>query len=148
MPTTTNNSLGNYTVGQAPGQNQVNLGAMYGNLGSVLGAGGLGAPALANNPMSSVIQNGGQSALDYQNAMANARMADLATKSQENDLMSQEQAWAQQQKQPGFLNYLNTILSGAGAVEGAYNKYKGSPNNDMTIDPVTGSPMPKTTSNS
>ena len=100
--------LANYTVGQAPGQNQVNLGAMQGNLANLLGSGNLGNNTA--NPMTSIIADKGQSQLGYQNAIANSRMADTGLKSEEQALQQAQQAWETQQQQPGIMDYLALAL--------------------------------------
>lgn len=122
MPTSTNNPIGNYTVGQAPGNNQINLGAMQGNLMNLLQSGNLGNNT--PNPLTDIIANKGQSQLGFQNAMANARMANAGLSSQEQALKEAEQAYQNQQQQPGLTDFIGTGLSGANAVMGAVQKQK------------------------
>jgi hypothetical protein len=119
MATMTNNPFGNYTVGQAPGQNQVNLGAMTGNLQNLLQSGDLGNNT--PNPMTDIISNGGQSQLGYQNAMANSRMANTGLQSLQDQLAQEEQDWKQQQQQPGLLDFLGLGASAGNTARNIIN---------------------------
>ena len=91
-------------VGKAPGSTQVNLGQMQSNLSNVLQPGMLGNNVA--NPMTDIINAGGNAGLGYQNAIANSRMQDIALQAQEQALQQAEQQWKYQQQQPGLLDYL------------------------------------------
>lgn len=106
--------------GQAPGNNQVNLGALQGNVNGLVQAGSLGNQAV--NPMTGVIAAGGKDALGYQNGIANSRLQDLQLQQQMQALQQMEQQYEQAQKQPGALDFLGLGISGANAITGLDQK--------------------------
>ena len=109
-------ALGDYTVGQAPGNNQVNLSQMRSGLNTVLKPGMLGNNVA--NPMSDVIARGGDAQLGFQNAIANSRMQDLGLQSKMQQLQQQEKQYEMNQQKPGISDFLGLGFSGLGAIKG------------------------------
>ena len=110
-------AIGDITLGQGPGSNQVNLAQMRANANSVMAPGMLGNKV--NNPMSDVIATGGDAGLGYQNAIANSRMMNLALQAKQQALQQEMQKYEQNQQKPGLLDFLGLGISGLGAAKGA-----------------------------
>lgn len=107
---------GNITPGQTPGNNQVDLGKMTGNLNTVLRPGMLGNNV--DNPMSAINDIAGQSKMGLMTAMANSRMQDMGLQQKLQQLQQQEKQYEMDQQKPGVTDFLGTLLSGYGAIKG------------------------------
>jgi hypothetical protein len=114
----------NITPGQAPGNNQVNLGNIQTGLKNTLAPGMLGNNI--QNPMDQIIQAGGQSQMGIQNAMANSRMQDMILQAKMQELQQQKEQYEQNQQQPGILDFLGLGASGAGLLSSLLKGGKGS----------------------